>query len=304
MLSSCKARAALANAKHGRTGDAALGCALTEFNVTYANPADNGPAGVGSRSFLDGQFFAEIYGAAMELGTFAVLPWSLLESNGAGAPDDLGMFDLKAGAASPRPSWRHLEALARNFRGTFYAGQSGSASVKAFASRSGDTVAVLVLNESTSEGGTVAVSFSDQAPKAAAKYAVKIPMGLGLEASDTLPPESSLLFLLKGGSRIYRWAYSEADAAQGRAPKEERTPASLAPHGFGIAAVPHRDGSGWSGRGAVGAAIELRDLRGGLVRRVAADGEGVWSVDAPGPGAYVLSIRAAGASAERVVIRP
>src|SRR5882724_7610388 len=82
-------RIAYANSLQGRTGASALTWALTEFNITTSNLANNTPSGYGVSSFLNGQFFAEYYRVAMKQGVAIMNSWSILEGGGNGSAGDL-----------------------------------------------------------------------------------------------------------------------------------------------------------------------------------------------------------------------
>ena len=312
MLAACKAQAAKADAKHGRAGSQALACALTEFNITYWNPPANALAGVGSRSFLNGHFFAEVYGAAMEYGTFAVLPWSMMQNGGDGTGEDLGLLD-GTGALAARPSYHHLSLMSRHMRGNFLPSKHNAPRVKSFATRDGDTVAILILNENASEGGRVAIRLADLAPAADAPWQVRVPVtgegaaGWDGEISDSLPPESTLLIkALKGGAVFFRATYSLAMANRGESPLEKAVPVRV---GRGNRPVTARDFISQRGRFLEGGLeraephrVELRTLSGILVAWTSGTGQG-WRIDAGPlpPSAYLLTVRTVAGAETRLL---
>lgn len=312
MLAACKALAAKADAKHGRAGAQVLACALTEFNITYWNPTVNGLAGVGSRSFLNGHFFAEVYGAAMEYGTFAVLPWSMMQNGGDGSGEDLGLLD-GTGALTARPSYHHLSLMSRHMRGNFLPSKHNAARVKSFATRDGDTLAILILNENLAEGGRVAIRLADAAPSSDAPYQVRVPVtgdgaaGWDGEISDSLPPESTLLIkAMRGGAVFFRATYSLAMANKGEPPLEKAVPVHVRPID---ASVPERDFTLQKGRFLEGGLartetyrVELRTLSGILKAATAGTGRG-WRLDAGAlpPAAYLLTVKTGAGAETRIV---
>jgi hypothetical protein len=228
MFQSCKTRTAAANLKQNRTGDAALACALTEFNVTYWNSSDNSPAGVGVRSFLNGQFFAEIFGSAMEMGVFTVAPWSMLEGDAIGGGSDLGLFDLK-GTVIPRPSYHHIKLMARNMGGEFIPSSDNGALIKAYATRKPEEGAIIILNESLQDGARFTLKLKDAAPSQANPVVVKAGFGWEGEYVDSIPAQSTLLLTFhKSGQRTSRTLYTVGMAAKYEAPVVERFPVSIA----------------------------------------------------------------------------
>lgn len=117
--------------------------ALTEVNVTYANP-DREISGFGNPSFLGGQFMAEIFGIGMQYGAFTVTPWCISETDAVST--DFGYLGLPR-EFYPRSSYYHTQMMARNMKGRFMATASNHKYVKTVGSMSGDQICVLVMNQ-------------------------------------------------------------------------------------------------------------------------------------------------------------
>jgi hypothetical protein len=132
-----------ADKKHHRSGEAKLLWALTEVNVTYANP-DREISGFGNTSFLGGQFMAEIFGIGMQYGAFTVNPWCISETDAVNT--DFGYIGMPR-EFYPRSSYYHIQMMARNMKGQFMTTSSNQKYVKTAGSMSGDQICVLVLNE-------------------------------------------------------------------------------------------------------------------------------------------------------------
>ena len=132
-----------ADQKQGRTGDARLFWALTEVNVTYANP-DRNIEGVGNPSFLGGQFLAEVFGIGLEYGALTVDPWCINEPDN--IKTDFGYLGLPPDFA-PRSSYYHTQMIARHFQGHFMKTQSKDPLVKIIGARNENQITILVLNE-------------------------------------------------------------------------------------------------------------------------------------------------------------
>ncbi|RZK30630.1 MAG: hypothetical protein EOO57_17485, partial [Hymenobacter sp.] len=108
-----------ANALHNRTGPNALQWAVTEFNIDYKNPVANTVEGVGVHSFLNGQYWAEVFGIGMQKQGLSMMPWSIQEGNGARGDGDLGYLDgATAATIKPRSAYYHELLVAENLRGT------------------------------------------------------------------------------------------------------------------------------------------------------------------------------------------
>ncbi|RPH90083.1 MAG: hypothetical protein EHM72_19575, partial [Calditrichaeota bacterium] len=136
-----------ADTKHRRTGDAKLMWALTEVNVTYANP-DREIAGFGNTSFLGGQFMAEIFGIGMQYGAFTVNPWCISETDAVST--DFGYLGLPR-EFYPRSSYYHMQMMAEHMSGQFMPTSVNQDYVKAIGTKSDDTICVLVMNQSLTE---------------------------------------------------------------------------------------------------------------------------------------------------------
>ena len=184
-----------ANAKNNRTGTRALQWALTEFNINYINPTANTTEGVGVQSFLNGQFWTEVFGVGMQKQALTMLPWSIHESSGARTALDLGYLDGSGAAIKPRSSYYHEMLVAENLRGTFLPATTNQPTVTAFGSTHGDTTAVLLLNKNATTDYDFTVQLSAAAVPGAAALKVNVPAGLSVAYSDKLFAQSTLVLL-------------------------------------------------------------------------------------------------------------
>lgn len=132
-----------ADQKYGRTGDDKLTWALTEVNVTYANP-DREIAGYGNTSFLGGQFMAEVFGIGMQLGAFSIDPWCISETDAVST--DFGYLGLPR-EFYPRSSYYHTQLMAQNMDGNYMRTFTNQKYVKTVGSIAKDQISILVMNE-------------------------------------------------------------------------------------------------------------------------------------------------------------
>ena len=305
MIQKCATAAASANAKHARTGNAALACAVTEFNITYWNSSDNSPAGVGASSFLNGQFMAEIFGSGMEFGAFTVAPWSMQQSGGDGSGDDLGLFDGSVPVV-PRPSYYHIKMIAQNMHGGFLTSAvdklaADKIPLKAYAALDQDTAAVLVLNENTDQGYRFTVDFTKSGATSVNPVGIHIQPGWEGSLSDSIPPQATVLLKFhKAGPKAIREIYTLGMAQKFQPPTDSeigvatgiRLGGALA-HETGAFAVTFRHGE-LSGDLPEPASYEvsLLGLDGTILIRNAGWGKS-WNLALTGcrPGAYFLLLR-------------
>lgn len=145
----------IANEKHNRQGDTALQWALTEFNITYQNPSDMSAEGVAVPSFINGQFWAEIFGLAMKYKAFAATPWCIQESDRQstyfgyiGGPPDF----------VPHSTYYHMQMMAENVKGNFVESYTNQQYVKSICTVNDKQLVILLMNQSRQEDFTFIIT--------------------------------------------------------------------------------------------------------------------------------------------------
>ena len=141
--------------------------------MTYQNPTNNTVDDYGVNSFLNGQFFAEVYGVGMANGATTMDPWSIHESNGSRSAGDLGYLDGPLGSTKPRSSYYHLQMVAENFAGKYAPATSSQALMRVVAAGDGAHVAVLLMNESTDQSYDFGMRLDNAAPAQAKAVTIK-----------------------------------------------------------------------------------------------------------------------------------
>lgn len=133
-----------ANEKYARTGTDALQWSITEFNITYDNPDDLSVTGIAVPSFINGQFWVDIFCMAMEYEAFTVTPWCIQESDRprtyfgyVGGPPDF----------IPHSTYYHMQMMANHMQGTYIKMSTGNPFVKAFGAESDDFICVIIMNQ-------------------------------------------------------------------------------------------------------------------------------------------------------------
>lgn len=137
-----------------------LSVACTEFNLLVNNGIDESSNysgllnGLDNRSFIAGQWMADIFSQAMNATTSGsggkswvsmMNLWSVEEGN---PPCTTGLGYISGCVANrKRSEYWHYWMLARNFKGNFYMGNSTLSNVKVFTSTNCDQIAVMLLNE-------------------------------------------------------------------------------------------------------------------------------------------------------------
>ncbi|MBA3662918.1 MAG: T9SS type A sorting domain-containing protein [Bacteroidetes bacterium] len=128
---------------------------VTEVNISpkqdSISATTRGPSGVGPGSFLGGQFWAEMMAKGMEKGVETMAFWSVKEGQASNNyVTDIGYIGQEF--SNKRSTYWHYDMVANNFKGTYWAPLTitgGSSKVKAFASRSSDRIAVMILNQNS-----------------------------------------------------------------------------------------------------------------------------------------------------------
>lgn len=135
-----------ANNINNRIGTDSLRWAITEFNINYKNPDENGIDGLGANSFINGQLWSEIFSLGMRYKAIFMCPWSIHESNGNAGTYDLGFINNYISESNPRSSYYHEQLLSQNtydFYADYYNNVIG---VKTFGSYNNDSICVTILN--------------------------------------------------------------------------------------------------------------------------------------------------------------
>jgi hypothetical protein len=139
--------------------------ACTEFNIDLRNGQSEASgnystvvSGYDNRSFVGGQWLADVYSQAMELSATNTIsgqpeswmefmtPWSFIEGDCNNGIGFLSACSTQVGRE--RPMYYHYQLLTQNFIGRFYRGTSGNPNIKAFASaQTPYGFKILVLNQ-------------------------------------------------------------------------------------------------------------------------------------------------------------
>jgi len=204
-----------ADQKHGRRNDAKLLWALTEVNVTYANP-DREISGFGNPSFLGGQFMAEIFGIAMQYGCFTVNPWCISETDAVNT--DFGYLGMPR-EFYPRSSYYHTQMMALNFKGQVLPSSTNDKYVKSFCSKDKDRICVMILNEDKTRDFDYEVVLGANG-KSKKPLVVNAKAGIDVKLGGAIPNQTTVLLVLDGaGKKIKQYTYDLKLNMQNKAPE-------------------------------------------------------------------------------------
>lgn len=202
---------AVSNEKFQRFGEDELIWALTEFNITYDNPDDHSIDGIAVPSFINGQFWADVFAMSMEYGAFCVTPWCIQESDRAstyfgyiGGPPDFKRHS----------TYFHMQMMADHFGGKYVKMMTNHPYVKSFGSKSDDGITIMLMNQSSSE--SVAYDFS-KINESTEKGILQISSGQNVSANfeGLIDPNTTLLFQFgENGTKMKHLKYSLEMAAK------------------------------------------------------------------------------------------
>ena len=205
-----------ANRSHNRVGDDALQWGIGEFNLE--NKGYEGLSsieGSGVHSFVNGQFFAEVYGTCMKYGAAYACPWSMFEHGGRRSGTDFSFLDSRG--LTPRPSFRHMQLVAKHFRGTYADGSSNLPDVRAFGCKSDDQYCTLILNMETH--GERAYTLRLDNGVIESDCAINIRAGMDVAYEDTISNQTTQLLVFDAnGALVRKYVYGLEQALAGKGP--------------------------------------------------------------------------------------
>jgi hypothetical protein len=187
-----------------------LKLACTEFNILTNNGINesSNPSGVfngyDNRSFIAGQWLAEILAQGMSFGSGGepwmqfMNFWSMKEG---GCTDGMGYISNCGTSGTKRSTYHHFEMVAENFEGVYYAGNHNmGTNVKAFGSQGNSRLVVMVMNQDdpavVSTPKTFALKFDNINPSSG--YYVKMNFAsppTSPSGTFTIDPGSTLLLV-------------------------------------------------------------------------------------------------------------
>jgi hypothetical protein len=194
------------SAAKGRTGDAALGVGIGEYN-------HDGGAGV--HTFINGQAFGSILGLCMKYSYTYACTWSMFENGGSRTGTDFSYIDGPTG--KPRATYYHMQMVAMNFSGDYADGTINQSNVVAYGCKdvAQNKLCAMIINKS----GT-AYSFGlrfDNTAITSGTLHVNLNAGVSGIYTDNIPANSTicLVFTATGSKRIL---YTSGNFSAAQAP--------------------------------------------------------------------------------------
>ncbi|MGZ3920635.1 MAG: T9SS type A sorting domain-containing protein [Bacteroidia bacterium] len=214
-LIALKARLTNCNAVHGRSGAAALQCAITEANIDYQNSSTDNLNGVGANSFIGGQFVAEMLGIGLKQGVNFINIWSVVEGNTTAL--NIGYIDGATG--NRKPLYWHFKLLAENFKGSYVNGTTNLATIKSFGSMDANTINVMVMNQELANNYNYTVRLNTGAVSGSNPIKININANVAAEYNDVITNQTTVLLTFNlQGTLIKKCIYSLANHAVNNLP--------------------------------------------------------------------------------------
>lgn len=207
-----------ANKKYARNGEDQLIWGITEFNITYNNPDDLSPSGIAVPSFINGQFWVDIFCMAMEYEAFTVTPWCIQESDRprtyfgyVGAPPEF----------TPHSTYYHLKMMAEYMNGEYVKMSSDNPYLKIFGSVNNDGTTILILNQHSSNTLNIDLNLINKEPTKEDCLNIIAAKELNANYKGQHKPNSTVLLRFnKKGEKTLELLYTQEMANKNLAPME------------------------------------------------------------------------------------
>lgn len=182
---------------------------MTEANICYYDTStvtNDNWEGTKGNSFFAGQHWCQIMALAMKSGFECVNFWSVMEGSGLG-------YMTNSTTPTKKSTYWHFKEMAEWFNGTYYTGTDNQTNIKAFGTKNGDYIAVMITNQDTittaakphtiyldaSTGGTTSISMN---------------MGVSRSYVDTIDAASSTLLIFDlYGNISQKYYYKQSDGS-------------------------------------------------------------------------------------------
>jgi hypothetical protein len=202
-----------ANKRQNRTGEAALGWGIGEYNA---------PDGPSVHTFANGQMIGGVLGQCMKYEATYACYWDLFERGGVRTnPTDFSWID-GVGGKRPRATYWHMAFVSREFSGTFADGTCTVADVLTYGCKDTDKLAAIIINRAN-RSQSYTLRF-DKTSMTTGDCRINIDAGVAVQVQGSLVGLATqcLVFNLKG-ELVRRYTYTKDDFDKLAEPKIEQT---------------------------------------------------------------------------------
>lgn len=205
----CKARVDFVNALHNRKGDDAIGWAIGEYN---------GKGGAQVHTWENGQMFGGVLNLCMEYGATYAATWSMFENEGNRKGTDFSSID--GSNMIPRPSYRHMEMIAKNFKGFYAKGISSLSDIITFGSVDGNTISVMIMNRAD-KATAFTLHLNNTAEQSNNSVHLNIDADSAIIYADTIEPLATYTYVFKD-NKIVKTVYTNQHFINEKSPDEAK----------------------------------------------------------------------------------
>ena len=223
----CKQKVDEVNASHNRTGDDALIWGIGEFNAKH---------GALVHTWENGQMFCGILGLCMKYEAKYAASWSMFENSGSRQGTDFSFID--GANMTPRASYRHMEFVAKYFKGNYIDGTSSSNDFVVYGAQNEEQTTVMIMYRADGGPKEYHLLLNDTATTPET-YRLKVDAELDLSYKDMITPRTTQVLIFRGDS-IIKFNYSSEDFGNERPPSQSyfKLPDSLPADPDGLLADP------------------------------------------------------------------
>ncbi len=209
-------KSAAAEAYHTRNNP--LGFAVTELNVAWREPASNETDGVGSKSFIAGQWWADMLLTNAKGGSSFVNFWSVVEGGASNPVTDHGYIDHDN--ETLRPTYHHFKLCSKYMTDTLFTTTDNQDSIKAYVTKNPEYgYSVLILNYDENDVFSMRLRLNTDAISGSETLQINADANLAKEITETIPANATvLMFLSPNGHYIGKYTYTQTDADNNEEP--------------------------------------------------------------------------------------
>lgn len=205
----CKAKVDFVNAKHNRFGNDALGWSIAEYN------AKGGPQ---VHTWENGQMFGGVLDLCMKYGATFATTWSMFENEGNRKGTDFSSID--GSKMTPRPTYRHMQMIAKNFKGIYAEGKSSLSDIITFGSVDGTTISVMVMNRANT-ASAFTLHLNKTTTTANENAQLNIDAGSAIVYTGSIEAMATHTYVFKNDD-IFRTVYTNQHFINEKAPDESK----------------------------------------------------------------------------------
>jgi hypothetical protein len=217
MIMNLKSDIETANEKYSRYGDNKLMWALTEFNITYNNPDDHSAEGIAVPSFINGQFWVDIFGLAMEYNAFAVTPWCIQESD---RPSTYFGYIGAPPEFIPHSTFYHMQLMSENIKGRYVKMWADNPFIKIHGSKSKKESTIIIMNQDINQ--TVDFDFNNINKSGKKGLFISSQENLNADYNGSISPNTTLVFVFDSNGKLKKQIIYNLEMA-----KNNKTPQTI-----------------------------------------------------------------------------